>query len=60
MQLIEAGLGVSILPSSLERQYVHLNVSFIQLIDMPISTEVVLAYRSQANAALDWFIKEYS
>jgi len=60
MQLIEAGLGVSILPSSLERQYGHLNVSFVQLADMPISTEVVLAYRPNSNAALNWFVEEYS
>lgn len=61
LQLVEAGLGVSILPASLEPQYSSLNVSFIGLNDIPISTEVVLAYkRSNSSPALQWFIQEYS
>jgi DNA-binding transcriptional LysR family regulator len=60
LQLIEAGLGVSILPSSLQKQYAHLNVSFIELKDISVNTEVVLAYKtSNGSAALKWFIKHY-
>jgi DNA-binding transcriptional LysR family regulator len=60
LQLIEAGLGVSILPSSLQKQYAHLNVSFIELEDIPVHTEVVLAYKaSNRSAALKWFIEHY-
>lgn len=61
LQLIEAGLGVSILPSSLNQQYHALDVSFINLSDIPIATEVVLAYKeSNSNPALKWFIEKYS
>jgi DNA-binding transcriptional LysR family regulator len=61
LQLVEAGLGVSILPASLEPQYSSLNVSFIKLSDIPIATEVVLAYkRSNSSPALQWFIQRYS
>jgi DNA-binding transcriptional LysR family regulator len=60
LQLIEAGLGVSILPCSLKRQYGYLNVSFIELKDIPVNTEVVLAYKqTNRNAALKWFIDNY-
>ena len=61
LQLVEAGLGVSILPSSLRRQYTHLNLQFVPLTNMPIHTEVVLAYKkANRNAALHWFIEQYS
>jgi DNA-binding transcriptional LysR family regulator len=60
LQLIEAGLGISILPASLEKQYGYLQVSFIQLKNIPINTEVVLAYKaSNKGAALKWFIENY-
>lgn len=60
VQLVEAGLGVSILPLSLKQQYPNLQLSFIELTDIPVSTEVVLAYKqSNLNAALKWFIKYY-
>jgi DNA-binding transcriptional LysR family regulator len=60
LQLIEAGLGVSILPASLQKQYGHLNVDFIKLKDIPVHTEVVLAYKAgNRNAALNWFIDHY-
>jgi len=48
LQLVEAGLGVSILPYSLKQQYGYLKVSFIELKDTPVNTEVVLAYK-QSN-----------
>jgi DNA-binding transcriptional LysR family regulator len=61
LQLIEAGLGVSILPYSLKKQYSHLKVSFINLGDIPVNTEVVLAYKpTHQNAALKWFIEHYN
>jgi DNA-binding transcriptional LysR family regulator len=61
LQLVEAGLGVSILPSSLKKQYAQLNVSFIALNDIPVNTEVVLAYKeSNQNPALAWFIQHYN
>jgi len=60
LQLIEAGLGVSILPCSLRQQYGYLKVSFIELENIPVNTEVVLAYKqSNKNAALKWFIEHY-
>ncbi|MEH3114509.1 LysR family transcriptional regulator [Pedobacter terrae] len=60
LQLVEAGLGVSILPLSLKKQYAQLKVSFIELSDIPINTEVVLAYKeSNKNEVLNWFIKHY-
>lgn len=61
LQLVEAGLGVSILPSSLKKQHTHLNLSFIELADIPVNTEVVLAYKkANKNPALKWFIDNYS
>lgn len=61
LQLVEAGLGVSILPLSLKKQYAQLKVSFIELGSIPINTEVVLAYRqSNNNPALNWFINHYA
>lgn len=60
LQLVEAGLGVSILPLSLKKQYSYLNVRFIELKDIPINTEVVIAYDStNRNTALKWFIDRY-
>jgi DNA-binding transcriptional LysR family regulator len=60
VQLVEAGLGVSILPLSLKQQYANLQLSFIELAEIPVRTEVVLAYKqSNLNAALKWFIKNY-
>ncbi|MBO9198655.1 MULTISPECIES: LysR family transcriptional regulator [Niastella] len=60
LQLVEAGLGVSILPYSLKQQYGYLKVSFIELKDTPVNTEVVLAYKqNNKKAALKWFIDNY-
>ena len=58
LQLVEAGLGISILPLSVKNK--NANLRFIPLDDIPVKTEVVLAYRaSQGNAALNWFVKNY-
>ena len=60
LQLVEAGLGVSILPASLKQQYTYLQVSFITLEKIPVNTEVVLAYKpSNKSDALQWFIDNY-
>lgn len=60
LQLVEAGLGVSILPYSLKQQYSYLKISFIELVDIPVNTEVVLAYKlTNKSAALAWFIQHY-
>lgn len=60
-QLVESGLGVSILPLSLKEQYTHLHISFINFQDIPVVTEVVLAYKeSVINPSLNWFIAHYS
>jgi DNA-binding transcriptional LysR family regulator len=61
LQLVEAGLGVSILPASLRQQYAYLHVSFIELENIPVNTEVVLAYKpSNKSVALKWFIEHYN
>jgi DNA-binding transcriptional LysR family regulator len=58
--LVEAGLGVSILPLSLKQQYANLQLVFIDLTDIPVVTEVVLAYKkSNLSNALRWFIQNY-
>lgn len=60
LQLVEAGLGVSILPASLKQQYGYLQVSFIELENIPVNTEVVLAYKaSNQSKALRWFVENY-
>lgn len=61
LQLVEGGLGVSILPYSLKQQYSYLKVSFIELEGIPVNTEVVLAYKqSNKKTALKWFIQHYA
>jgi len=58
LQLVGAGLGISILPLSVKNN--NVNLRFVPLYNIPVKTEVVLAYRpSQSNAALKWFIKNY-
>jgi len=60
LQLVEAGLGVSILPASLKQQYGHLKVGFIELKNILVNTEVILASKqSNKSAALKWFIHRY-
>ncbi|KQM77006.1 transcriptional regulator [Pedobacter sp. Leaf216] len=60
LQLVEAGLGVSILPLSLKKQYSGMKISFVELHGIPVNTEVVLAYKaSNKNPALKWFIEHY-
>lgn len=61
LQLVEAGLGISILPLSLQQQYKKLDISCIPLTDIQVTTEVVVAYKkSNLNKALKWFIDNYT
>ncbi len=60
LQLVGAGLGVTILPASLKDQYAYLNLSFLVIDNIPIHTEVVLAYNSiNKSPALSWFIANF-
>ena len=60
LQLVEANLGVSILPLTLKKQYTKMNLSFIELRHIPVHTEVVLAYKdSNKNPVLKRFIELY-
>lgn len=60
LQVVEAGLGISILPSSLEQQYQELKISFVKLDGIAASTEVVLANKeSNTNPVLSSFIERY-
>ncbi len=58
LQLVEAGLGISILPLSVKNS--NSNLHFISLEHIPVKTEVILAYKAQhQSAALKWFIENY-
>lgn len=60
LRLVESGLGISIVPQSLQTQYAYLNLSFIPLPEIEVSTEVVLAYKApHAHPAVDWFVQQY-
>ncbi|MET4081699.1 DNA-binding transcriptional LysR family regulator [Pedobacter sp. UYP30] len=60
LQLVEANLGVSILPLTLKKQYATMKLSFIELDHIPVHTEVVLAYKqTNKNPVLKWFIERY-
>jgi len=60
LQLVEANLGVSILPLTLKKQYSKMKLSFIELKHIPVHTEVVLAYKkTNRNEVLKWFIEHY-
>jgi DNA-binding transcriptional LysR family regulator len=61
LRLVENGLGVSIVPQSLQEQYAFLNLSFFPLSDLSLTTEVVLAYHSeQRHPAVQWFLANYT
>ena len=60
LRLVESGLGVSIVPQSVRHQYATAKLLFIDLPPMPISTEVVIAYKAEnAHPAAKWFIEKY-
>ncbi len=59
LQLVEAGLGISILPLSAKNN--NKLLQFILLDHIPVNTEVVLAYKdAHQSAALKWFVNNYS
>jgi DNA-binding transcriptional LysR family regulator len=61
LRMVQHGAGVSILPSAIKDQFPELNVRYKDLSDLPVTTEVVLAYRAQQkNEAVLWFVKKYS
>lgn len=60
LQLVDKGLGITILPASLAKQYQHLNVSFKPLSLNQIFTEVViLKHIADKSEAVKWFIDNY-
>jgi len=60
LRLVEHGAGVSILPASVKDHFPDLKLQYIELASLPVSTEVVLAHRSQQNPAAEWFIERYT
>lgn len=60
LQLVEKGLGITILPASLAKQYQHLAVNFKPLkLDQIFTEVVILKHTSNKNEATDWFINRY-
>ena len=60
LKLVESGLGVSIVPASLKDQYSGMQLSFLELPEITVSTEVVLAYKAEnTHPAAQWFIEKY-
>ena len=61
LRLVESGLGVSIVPHSLQEHYSYLNLSFFDLKSIPITTEILLARKAgPIPPAVEWFIRQYS
>lgn len=61
LRLVESGAGVSILPHSLKEHYHYLKVDYIDLEELPIYTEVVIAHKSGIQTeALEWFAEKYT
>jgi DNA-binding transcriptional LysR family regulator len=60
MQLVEKGLGVSIVPASLKNSFDHLKLRFVDLKHLPVTTEVVLALKMGNNhPACKWFVEKF-
>ncbi|CAM4247537.1 DNA-binding transcriptional regulator, LysR family [Pedobacter westerhofensis] len=61
LRMVEHGAGVSILPSAIKDHFPDLKIRYIDLSALAITSEVVLAYKSQQqNEAIDWFTKRYA
>lgn len=61
LRMVAHGAGVSILPSAIKDHFPELKIRYIDLSELAITSEVVLACRSQQhNEAITWFIKKYS
>jgi len=60
LRLVENGLGVSIVPASLMKQYSNFGVYFTELNMNAITTEVVLVHKHEiSNPAANWFIAKF-
>ena len=60
LRLVDAGLGVTIIPGRLKNQYSSAKLSFYELSEFNIATELVIAYkRISGNPAAEWFIEKY-
>lgn len=60
LQLVEKGVGVSIVPASLKGSFMHLNLEFFDLSELPITTEVLMAFREgNDHPASKWFIDRF-
>lgn len=61
LRMVQHGAGVSILPSAIKEHFPELKIRYIDLSHLAITTEVVLAYRSQQkNEAILWFEERYT
>jgi DNA-binding transcriptional LysR family regulator len=60
LRRVENGLGVSVVPQSLQEQYAFLNLSYFPLSALSVTTEVVMAYHpEQSHPAIEWFLAHY-
>ncbi len=46
LRLVENGLGIAIVPASMQQQYPFLALTFTRLADIPVHTEIVMAHHS--------------
>jgi len=60
LRLVAHGAGVSILPSAIQEHFPDLRLQYIDLAELSITTEVVMAYKTQQNEAINWFTANYS
>lgn len=49
LRLVESGLGVAIIPSSIKNQYPNLSLQFTELDNIQIRTEIVMAHHRQTE-----------
>lgn len=49
LRLVESGLGVAIVPSSIKKQYANLSLQFTELADSGIRTQIVMAHHRQTE-----------
>ena len=49
LRLVESGLGVAIVPSSIKKQYTNLNLRFTELDDIQLRTQIVMAHHRQTE-----------
>jgi DNA-binding transcriptional LysR family regulator len=49
LRLVESGLGVAFVPSSIKNQYPYLSLQFTELDNIQIHTEIVMAHHRQTR-----------